>query len=89
MIVPVLYELLAGDVQGTFGAARAPTSHPIRNCSERRMPVDSVNNDHLLGIARPLRGKCIGAGIKRLYDFLEWTNVFPVIASVKYKWKLS
>ena len=89
MIVPVLYKLLAGDVEGTFGAARAPTSDPIRNCFERRMPVNPVNNDHLLGIARPLRGKCIGAGIKRLYDFLEWTNVFPVIASVKYKWKLS
>src|SRR6266513_1321542 len=59
MILPVLYKLLARDVEGTFGAARAPTSHPIRNCFERRMPVDSINNDHLLGIARPLRGKLL------------------------------
>ena len=89
MIVPGTDKLLAGDVEGTLGAARAPTSDLIRNCFERRVPVDSVTNDHLLGIARPLRGKCIGGGISVSTISSSGPMFFPVIASVKYKWKLS
>src|SRR5215510_12383684 len=76
MIVPVLHKLFAGNVDGAFDAARAPVSDRVRDCLQWRMPVDSVNDDHLLGIGRPLRGKRISSRIKRLYDFLEWTKVF-------------
>src|SRR6266513_976135 len=78
MVVPVLLELLAGNVERAFDAARAPASDSIRDGLQWRMPVDSVNNDHLLGIGRPLRGKRISSRIERLYDFLERTKVFPV-----------
>jgi len=76
MVVPVLHKLFAGNVERAFNAARAPVSDCVRDCLQWRMPVDSVNDYHLLGIGRPLRGKSISSRIKRLYDFLERTKVF-------------
>ena len=76
MVVPVLDKLLTGDIEWAFNAACAPVNDRVRDCLQWRMPVDSVNDDHLLGIGRPLRGKRISSCIKRLYDFLEWTKVF-------------
>src|SRR5262249_20450705 len=76
MVVPVLDKLLIGDIEWAFHAARAPVNDRVRDCLQWRMPVDSVNDDRLLGIGRPLRGKRISSGIKRLYDFHEWTKVF-------------
>ena len=76
MVVPVLLKLLAGDVERAFDVVRTRASDSIRDGVQRRVPFDSVNNDHLLRIGRPLRGKRISSRIERLYDFLERTKVF-------------
>src|SRR5262249_45099615 len=67
---------LTGGVEWAFNAARAPVNNRVRDCLQWRMPVDSVNDDHFLGIGRPFCRKRISSRIKRLYNFLEWTKVF-------------
>src|ERR1700730_10579675 len=48
--LPIFDQLVTRDVEWPFDALRSAAADAVRNCFQRRVPIDSIDNGHLLRI---------------------------------------